>query len=58
LPPDEDNFEDHGIKNLVIKYSESGSVLELDADVHKSSQFYKNNMLGGVLPEFLNKLNQ
>jgi len=25
LPPDEDNFEKHGITNLVIKYSEFSS---------------------------------
>ena len=30
LPPDEDNYDDHGIKNLVIKYPEFGSVLDLD----------------------------
>ena len=58
LPPDEDNFPDHGIKNLVIKYPEFGSVLEIDHEIHKESLFYKKHMLGGVLPEFLDKLNE
>jgi len=42
----------------VIKYPEFGSVFELDKGIHTSSHFYKKNMLGGVLPEFLEKLNQ
>jgi len=58
LPPDEDNFPDHGIKNLVIKYPEFGSVLDIDHEIHKESLFYKKHMLGGVLPEFLDKLNE
>ena len=57
LPPDDDNFQHHGFKNLVIKYSEFDSSLELDETIHKESVFYKKNMLDGVLEEFLNKIN-
>jgi hypothetical protein len=30
LPPDEDNFERHGIANLVLKYDDEEPKLELD----------------------------
>jgi hypothetical protein len=57
LPPDEDNYEHHGVKNLVIQYSEFGSLLEIDKEIHKDSPFYRKHMLDGVLPEFIEKLN-
>ena len=57
MAPDEDNYEQHGIKNLVIKYQEFSTTLEIDESIHKESPFYRINMLEGVLEEFLNKLN-
>ena len=35
LPPDEDNYDKHGIDNLVIKYRENKAVLEIDSMIHK-----------------------
>jgi len=35
LPPDEDNYDKHGIKNLVIKYGDFGTKLEIDDEIHK-----------------------
>ena len=58
MPPDEDNYEHHGVKNLVIQYSEFGSLLELDQEIHKDSPFYRKHMLDGVLPDFIEKINQ
>ena len=43
LPPDEDNYEYHGIKNLVVKYSEFGTTLKLDPSVHQNSDFCTTN---------------
>lgn len=57
LPPDEDNFEHHGIRNLVIKYSEFGSNFKIDDDIHKHSVFYKQHSLSGILENFVEKLN-
>ena len=56
-PPDEDNYEKHGIDNLVIKYSEFKPALELDDLTHKDSQFYKRRMLEGELDNFIEDLN-
>ena len=58
MAPDEDNYEHHGVKNLVIKYDEFGTVLKLDKDLHKTCKFYKKNMLEGVLEDFINRLNE
>lgn len=58
LPPDEDNYNQHGIRNLVVKYDESDSIIDIDDITHKESVFYKVNMLSGVLEEYVNKLNQ
>ena len=58
MPPDEDNYDNHGVKNLVIQYSEFGSLLELDQEIHKDSPFYRKHMLDGVLPDFIEKINQ
>ena len=58
LPPDEDNYEHHGIKNLVIKYDEFGTALELDDGLHKESAFYRKHMLDGLLEEFIKRLNE
>ena len=58
LPPDEDNYNQHGIRNLVVKYDESDSLIDIDDITHKESVFYKVNMLSGVLEEYVNKLNQ
>lgn len=58
IPPDEDNYRQHGIKNLVVQYDESDSFIDIDDITHKESVFYKVNMLSGVLEEYVNKLNQ
>lgn len=58
IAPDEDNYSQHGIRNLVVKYQEFGSTIELDDVTHKESVFYRVNMLEGVLEDFINKLNQ
>lgn len=58
LAPDEDNYSQHGIKNLVIKYEEFETRIELDDVIHKESVFYRVNMLDGLLDEFVNKLNR
>ena len=58
IAPDEDNYSQHGIRNLVIKYQEFATTLELDSAIHKESPFYRVNMLEGVLEEFVGKLNQ
>ena len=47
LPPDEENYKNHGIKNLVLKYEEFGTNIEIDQDVHKDCRFYKKHMLEG-----------
>jgi len=57
IPPDEDNYRQHGIKNLVVQYDESDSFIDIDDITHKESVFYKVNMLSGVLEEYVNKLN-
>lgn len=57
IAPDEDNYSQHGIRNLVVKYQEFGCTMELDDVIHKESVFYRVNMLEGVLEEFVNKLN-
>lgn len=36
-PPDEDNYEKHGVDNLVIKYSEFKPALELEELTHKDT---------------------
>ena len=58
IAPDEDNYSQHGINNLVVKYQEFASTLELDDVTHKESVFYRVNMLEGVLEDFVNKLNR
>ena len=57
IAPDEDNYSQHGIRNLVVKYQEFASTMELDDVTHKESVFYRVNMLEGVLEDFVNKLN-
>ena len=54
MPPDEDNYKYHGLRNLVVKY-ENDSLLKIDGQ--KQTMFYKNNMLDGPLQNFLDKLN-
>ena len=56
MPPDEDNYEHHGIKNLVIKYSEFGTSLKLDPIVHQHSDFCKKHMLD--LEDFVSAINE
>ena len=36
-PPDEENYEKHGVDNLVIKYSEFKPALEIEELLHKDS---------------------
>jgi hypothetical protein len=31
--------------------------MELDQEIHKDSPFYRKNMLDGVLPDFIDKIN-
>ena len=57
LPPDEDNYDKHGVDNLVIKYRENKAVFEIDSILHKSSDFYKRKHLDGELERFINELN-
>mmetsp|Transcript_7108 Transcript_7108/g.11990 ORF Transcript_7108/g.11990 Transcript_7108/m.11990 type:complete len:194 (-) Transcript_7108:633-1214(-) len=57
MPPDEENYANHGIKNLVLKYSEFGTLIQIDDTLHKESVFYKKNMLDGVLKDFVDRLN-
>ena len=54
MPPDEDNYKYHGVRNLVIQY-ENGSLFKIDGQ--KETPFYKNNMLDGPLQNFFDKLN-
>ena len=58
IAPDEDNYSQHGIRNLVVKYSEFATTIELDEGIHKESVFVRVNMLDGLLDEFVNKLNK
>ena len=58
LPPDEDNYDQHGIKNLVIKYDEFGSQFEISKEIHKNSPLYKKQMMKGILEEFVELLNE
>ena len=58
FPPDEDNYDKHGQNNLVIKYLENKSALEVDNIIHKESQFYKKKLLAGELERFINELNE
>ena len=56
LPPDEENYEYHGIKNLVVKYSEFGTTLKLDPSIHQQSDFcLKNNI---DIEEFIQTINE
>jgi hypothetical protein len=58
LPPDEENFEKHGISNLVVKFNENEPAMELDRNVHKDSPFFKKKMLDGVLDKFVEEINE
>lgn len=58
LPPDEDNFEKHGITNLVIKFSDFEPKMTLDKKIHIRSPFFKRKMLDGVMQKFLEELNE
>jgi hypothetical protein len=58
LPPDEDNFEKHGISNLVIKFNDEDPLITLDKDMHKLTPFFRKKMLEGVLDKFLEEINK
>lgn len=45
------------MKNLVIKYSEFGTKLEIEPELRKSL-FFKRHMLTGVLDDFVDSLNE
>ena len=61
LPPDEDNdYENHGIENLVVKYNQhigGSSFLVLDEDIHLQSQFCKDHKLEEHLKRFIDEFN-
>lgn len=57
LPPDEDNFDKHGIQNLVIKYSDD-PVLKVDNIIHKHTHFYRKRMMEGVTDRLVNEINE
>lgn len=58
IAPDEDNYSQHGIRNLVVKYQEFATTIELDDVIHKESVFVRVHMLDGLLDEFVNKMNK
>lgn len=57
LPPDEDNYDRHGIDNLVLKYRENKAILEIDQIIHKQSDFYKKKKLDRDLQKFIYQVN-
>lgn len=58
LPPDEDNYERHGISNMVLKFNESNPRLELDNFIHKEYPFFKRKMLDGVIDKMIEEINE
>ena len=45
LPPDEDNYQQHGVKNLVLKYEDGEHTFKVNKELHINSAFCRNNMI-------------
>ena len=58
LPPDEDNYDKHGVDNMVIKYRDNKAIFEIDSILHAQSEFYKKKQLNGELERFIGELNE